>query len=393
MKCLALRVASSKFLRLVQRHATRLALVTALMSASMIFASSESALAASPTVSIMPTSLSFVAAGSQLAGTPQLVTVTNTGSVPVELDGAGVTCGPLVPCVGGTNAGDFSISNDECSNGTTIPVGMACTFDVAFTPSSVSVERADIYVGDNASGSPQVVPARGTYEYVRTSPADFHDVTSVPLSIFNTVGIKSPIAVSRLTVMHDQPPFRYGKLAGSFSWTAEYCPYCAATRWGLIVALSRFGHFNQLYDMTSSPTDIYPNTPTFTFFMSTYTSSFLVFRGYEIENMFGQPHMKTPARITKLVQTYNSFEEFPFLDFGNTAFLTGSAWSPEYLSGQTRDAVAAGLSNPSLRLTKAIVAEANFISSAICGVDGERPAKVCLSSGVIKADKAQHLPT
>ena len=81
-----------------------------------------------------------------------------------------------------------------------------------------------------------------------------------------------------------------------------------------------------------------------------------------------------------------------FFDVGNTAFLMESAWNPMYLSGQTRDAVAAGLRNPTLRLTKAIVAEANFISASICAVDSERPASVCLSSGVVKADTALHLP-
>ena len=46
---------------------------------------------------------------------------------------------------------------------------------------------------------------------------------------------------------------------------AEYCPFCAAQRWAVVVALSRFGTFSQLYQTTSSSTDSYPSTPTFTF--------------------------------------------------------------------------------------------------------------------------------
>lgn len=48
---------------------------------------------------------------------------------------------------------------------------------------------------------------------------------------------------------------------------AEWCPYCAVERWSLIIALLRFGNFSNLEYMLSSSTDIYPNTPTFTFVM------------------------------------------------------------------------------------------------------------------------------
>ena len=379
--------------RLARHSPLRLLLTAAILSATGIVATSATVLAASPTVSIMPTSLSLFALGLHLSSNAETVTVTNTGTVPVQLNGTGEPCGSAVPCIAGPNASDFKIIYNYCPKGTSLPVGEACTFDVRFTASSTSSESATVYIGDDATGSPQIVPLTGqVYVYVPASNAVFKEVTTVPLSMFDTVGIRSPIAVTRLTVSKHQPPFRYGKLAGAFSWTAEYCPFCAATRWGLIVALSRFGRFNTLYDMTSSATDYSPNSPTFTFFMTKYTSPFLVFHGYEVQGPSMQAHMKTPPIIAKLVAKYNPGQAFPFLDIGNTAFLTSSAWDPKYLSGQSRDAVAAGLANPSLRLTKAIIAEANFISSAVCALDGERPARVCTSSGVVKADAAQHLP-
>ena len=58
---------------------------------------------------------------------------------------------------------------------------------------------------------------------------------------------------------------------------AEYCPYCAAERWALVMALSKFGTFTDLQGTTSSATDTNPSTPTFSFYGSTYTSKYLSF--------------------------------------------------------------------------------------------------------------------
>ena len=43
---------------------------------------------------------------------------------------------------------------------------------------------------------------------------------------------------------------------------AEYCPFCAAQRWAMVNALSRFGTFTGLTTTHSSSTDTDPNTPT-----------------------------------------------------------------------------------------------------------------------------------
>src|SRR5215467_1180354 len=47
---------------------------------------------------------------------------------------------------------------------------------------------------------------------------------------------------------------------------AEYCPYCAAMRWPMAVALSRFGTFGPLTGIHSTSNDVFPNTPTLTFY-------------------------------------------------------------------------------------------------------------------------------
>src|SRR5208283_2389615 len=64
---------------------------------------------------------------------------------------------------------------------------------------------------------------------------------------------------------------------------ADYCPFCALTRWGLIIALMRFGSFQSLHYTASSSSDRFANTPTFTFYNSTYSSGAISFLPSEIE--------------------------------------------------------------------------------------------------------------
>src|SRR5579859_6089580 len=68
---------------------------------------------------------------------------------------------------------------------------------------------------------------------------------------------------------------------------AEYCPYCAAQRWAVVVALSRFGTFSKLNQTTSSATDVYPSTPTFSFYQSAYSSQYIDF--VSVEETTNQP--------------------------------------------------------------------------------------------------------
>ena len=64
---------------------------------------------------------------------------------------------------------------------------------------------------------------------------------------------------------------------------AEYCPYCAAERWSMVVALNRFGSFSNLSIISSSSTDAYPNIPTFTFYKSSYSSPYITFQPVEVK--------------------------------------------------------------------------------------------------------------
>ena len=72
----------------------------------------------------------------------------------------------------------------------------------------------------------------------------------------NTVGKGS--GVSPLIATSGQPALTSGGKPEILYMGAEYCPYCAAERWAMVVALSRFGTFSNLHLIHSSSADVYP---------------------------------------------------------------------------------------------------------------------------------------
>lgn len=169
---------------------------------------------------------------------------------------------------------------------------------------------------------------------------------------------------------------------------AEWCPYCAAQRWVIADALSRFGTFKNLSQTQSSSTDVYPGTRTLSFHGSTYTSDYIAFTGAEIQNQQQQPFDKLSAADQAIYQTYDSKAYtgsdggFPFMDLGGTYLLPGAMFDPGVLQGLTQDQILVDLKDPSSPVAKAIVGSANALTATICTLTANNPATVCDASGV-----------
>lgn len=254
--------------------------------------------------------------------------------------------------------------------------------------------------GTSGTGGPT------TFEPAPTSLT--HAVTSIPASVYNTIGVSSSTTpVSPPEVLKNQTPlvFKGSSKPGVFYFGAEFCPYCAAERWPLIAALSRFGTIKGLGLMQSSATDVFPSTPTFTFIRATYSSPYIDLRTVETEsnqlNSAGTSYttLQTPnAQEMSILKTYDTGKyvassspgqySFPFVDIGNKALLPGASFSPSLLQGLSHNQIAQNLDNTKDPVTQAIVAAANYISAAICSADGQQPASVCTSKGVQAAAKA-----
>jgi hypothetical protein len=190
---------------------------------------------------------------------------------------------------------------------------------------------------------------------------------------------------------------------------AEYCPYCAAQRWSTIIALSRFGTWSGLGDMTSYAHDVYPSTPTFTFARASYKSKYIVFTSVEeytnYLNAAGTNYQllqKPTAAELKLVEKYDTPKyipgltasdgnPIPFITMDNKFLVSGASYSPDTLTSLTRSDIATGLSDPSSPVTDAIIASANYQTAAICSLTNNQPSSVCTSSGVMAAKTAMKL--
>jgi hypothetical protein len=163
---------------------------------------------------------------------------------------------------------------------------------------------------------------------------------------------------------------------------AEFCPYCAAERWPVIIALSRFGTFSGLQTTTSSSTDIYPNTPTFTFRSATFTSQYIDFESVETTDR-NQNTLQTPtSQQQALVRKYDTSNSIPFVDFGNRYTFAGAMYVPDILAGMTWQQVADALQQPASPQAKAILGSANLITAAVCQLTGQQPAAVCSGPGI-----------
>ncbi len=164
---------------------------------------------------------------------------------------------------------------------------------------------------------------------------------------------------------------------------AEYCPYCAAERWAMVVTLLRFGNFTNLRYMTSSHTDTYPDTPTFTFYNSTYSSPYIVFVPVETTSnnrVNGTyPTLQTPnVSENNLVGTYDTGGSIPFIDIANKSVQVGASYNPQLiLGGLNWTQVGAYVNNPSSLQSQAIVSTANLMTAQICAADGNQPQSVC----------------
>jgi hypothetical protein len=224
------------------------------------------------------------------------------------------------------------------------------------------------------------------------------DITSVPASALNTVGIGSVLSYMSADEGGAPPinrisnsPLTSGGKPEMLYIGAEFCPFCGAMRWGMAVALSRFGTFTTpLHGTHSSSTDTDPNTPTLTFYKSSYSSPYLTFTPVENEdrnrNTLQNPTSAQQALWVKYdYDTADQSTGYPFIDFGNKYIIKLPTYDPGVLAGMSWAQVATALHNPSSQVAQGALGTANLITAAICKMTGGKPGDVCSASGVVAA--------
>ncbi|HEX4208307.1 MAG TPA: DUF929 family protein [Ktedonobacteraceae bacterium] len=186
----------------------------------------------------------------------------------------------------------------------------------------------------------------------------------------------------KLTGTSGKPEFLY--------MGAEYCPYCAAERWGVIIALNRFGQFTQAPQPLTSGEG---NVPTFSFHGAKYTSQYIDTSLVEInDNAQPQPGaLDTPtAQQQQLLAKYDSppyvtqqqTGGIPFIDIANQQVSQGAYYDPTLLTGQSYQQIASQIKDPNSDISRNILGTANDLTAAICASTNNQPSNVCTANPI-----------
>jgi hypothetical protein len=196
--------------------------------------------------------------------------------------------------------------------------------------------------------------------------------TSLAPSVLSRIGTGQPVTPLRPT--NSGSPLRIDGKPGIVFVSEESCPFCAAERWPVVIALSHFGTWAHLGATTSSSTDVYPSTSTFSFRDATYSSPYVTLRTTELTDNAGHELQAPTPLDTALIERYdvppfvNAADQsgaVPFLDIDNRYILAGAQYDPAVLAGLTMSQIAAQLRDPTSRVARAIDQSANALIAAI----------------------------
>jgi Domain of unknown function (DUF929) len=217
------------------------------------------------------------------------------------------------------------------------------------------------------------------------------DLSAVPAATLDSVQAGAAYPKS-ITAVPGGPALTSGGKPEVLYIGAEYCPYCAAERWAMVVALSRFGTFSGLRGIHSSSSDVYANTPTVTFYKSKYTSRYLTFSTVEEQTVSKATLQRPTSAQQALISKYDSppyvqqadAGAIPFIDFGGKYLVHGAQYNPQLLAGKSWSQVAAALHDPSSSIAKGVDGAANTVTAAICKITNNQPSSVCSSATIQK---------
>ncbi len=198
-------------------------------------------------------------------------------------------------------------------------------------------------------------------------------VTTVPAAVLAQVGPGQVITPLQKVRGAGSPLTADGKPAIVFV-SEESCPFCAAERWAVTVALSHFGTWSQLGITRSAANDVFPDTATLSFRTARYRSAELTLLTTELTDNAGHPlQAQTPLDVS-LIRSFdvppyvNSADQsgaVPFLDIGNQYILAGAQYDPQVLAGLSAAQIASRLGNSSSPVARAIDGSAQVIIAAI----------------------------
>ena len=268
----------------------------------------------------------------------------------------------------------------------------------------IIVVVAFVIIKSNGSGSGSgIVGSNGPTGTALTSVVN--QTTSVPAATLDAVGSGSgQVTATPITLKGSQPPLTSGGKPVMLYMGGEYCPYCAAERWSMVVALSRFGTFSGLATTHSAPA----------------TASRPEHQHLDVpQRQLHQQVPGVPARRAEhqhpgpsngfytTLQTPTKAQEALITKYDNATYYPplALAWldpvhrlrqqvhdrrrqlQPAGAGGKTWAQIAAALKTPSSTIAQAVDGTANYITAAICKMTGNQPASACTSAVTVAREE------
>jgi hypothetical protein len=184
------------------------------------------------TASISTTDLVYPAQGVYVATNYEPITVTNSGTVPLVIEGNS-------PSVVGGNGADFNVLPNTCFGGfggIVVSVGDSCSILVQFDPTASGPRQSTLVLEDNTAGSTTDITLKGTGVWasstLNTYSLPFGDVTvdnpstiNVTITNTGTVGLRFDLS----------PQFNFlGNNPEDFSYAPNASPGLCATA-GIVI--------------------------------------------------------------------------------------------------------------------------------------------------------------
>ena len=210
------------------------------------------------------------------------------------------------------------------------------------------------------------------------SPTLYQNLTGVSFQTLSAIGPSQSLITypsSKWTSISTTTTLTSNGKAEILYIGAEFCPYCAAERWSMVVALSKFGNFSNLEYMASALGD--GDIATLSFRDATYSSPYNLTL-VTVENQ-DRNHQTLQTPTTAEQQLWNQYNanSYPFIDIGGQYVLKTSQFDFGDLSNLNWSQIGSQLNNPQSNIAKAIDGAANQFMGAICKIDGSQPSSIC----------------
>jgi Domain of unknown function (DUF929) len=248
-------------------------------------------------------------------------------------------------------------------------------------------------------GGPGPAPAGGA-PYRPPSVTGTYQLPAAAVSLVEGVPVSALIASAQAELGRGQvsppeklpaaaPPLSSGGRPEIMFICAEYWSKCAAERWALVMALSKFGTFTTLKGTTSGAAGASPKTPTFSFYGAAYSSKYLTLVTDELEtntDVGGGEYPLLQPPTTQEMTTMKAWDRapyttttlsLPFAYIAGTFLLTSAQYDASAISQTSFQAAASIMSSGTDPVSRHAEAAAGYLVADFCALTRDHPAQVC----------------